>query len=427
MRQTLRHPDVEQLKQFHPLKDLSEDQLELLARSQVILHADKGEQILKRGDRTPESYLLLAGEVELKAQDGLQKRIQAGTDSARSPIAQLLPRRYTVTANSPIEFLRLDFQLLESLIETSQLLHRDSTLVVEQQSDPRQSDSDFGLPEESMLLEKLRSDLSTDTFVLPSLPDIAMRIGRAVNDESSNAERIARVVQTDPAMTAKIIRAANSAMYAVQQPVDTCTGAVMRLGFNTTHKLVLSYALREIFRARGPKMQQRVRSLWIHSTRVAALAFILARLTKKGLNPEHALLAGLVHDIGELAVLSYVEQIETLNLSDEQIQYAAEQLRSEAGGLILERWEFPEDFVRTAREAEDWHRDPGPKPDYCDLVIVAQLHSYVGTERMRNLPNLGELPCFAKLGLDELTPRQSLKILDSAQRQIDEAQSLLNV
>ncbi len=425
MSQTPLHPDAQSLKQFHSLADLSDDQLELLARSQFIQQADRGEKVLKIGDKTPESFLLLSGEVELAAQDGVRKRIEAGTESARDPIAQLLPRRYSVTARSFIEFIRLDFQLLESVRETSQLLHKDSSMLLKHDSDPMDSDPGFALPEKSMLIDRLRADLEADRFILPSLPDIAIRIGRAINDDTSNAEHISCVIQTDPAMAAKIMRAANSAMYAIQNPVNTCSAAVMRLGFNTTHKLVLSYALREIFRARDPMLQHRVRRLWKHSTRVAALAHVLAHVTRR-FNREHALLAGLVHDIGELAVLSYLDHLQDLNFSETDIQNAATELRGKAGGLVLQRWEFPDDFVCTALGAEDWYRDPHPNADYCDLIIVAQLHSYVGTERMRDLPNMGDLPCFAKLGLGELTPKQSLKILDSAQRRIDEALSLLN-
>ncbi len=426
MKQTTLHPDAKRLGQFLSLKDLSNEQLDLLARSQFIQQAHQGEKLLERGDRTPGSFLLLSGEVELVAQDGVRKLIKAGSESARAPLAQLLPRRYTVTACCLIEFLRLDFQLLECLRESSELSRRDSSMVVEHDSDSLSANSGFGQQEEGMLIDRLRTDLTTDRFILPSLPDIAMRIGRAINDDSSDAERITRIIQTDPAIAAKIMRAANSAMYTVQNPVNTCSAAVMRLGFNTTQKLVLTFALREIFQTRDPKLQKRVQALWSHSTHIAALSYVLARVIRQ-FNPEHAMLAGLLHDIGEMAILSYVDRLSTLNLDAKDVDAAVTRLRADAGGMILQRWEFPDDFVSTAQGAEDWHRNPHPKADYCDLVIVAQLHSYVGTDRMRDLPNMGQLPCFAKLGLDELTPKQSLKILNSAQRQIDEAQSLLNL
>ena len=88
---------------------------------------------------------------------------------------------------------------------------------------------------------------------------------------------------------------------------------------------------------------------------------------------------------------------------------------------------FAEDFTVTALESEHWTRDPAPEPDYCDLVIAAQLHSFVGTPQARDLPHIGQTACFRKLNLGELTPRQSLKILDQANEQLVQAEQLLGL
>ncbi len=418
-------PDPLKLKHFHSLKDLSKSQLTLLAQSQPVHRAVKGQEVLKYGDTLRKSFLLLSGSIVLIARDGLKKIIQAGTESARNPIAQLLPRQYQVIATSTIEYLLLDFELLESLREDSQLRRGGtSSMLVEHTEMDSDSDREFGLPEEDLLVGRLREDLARDKLVLPSLPDTALRIGRAINDESINAARLARIVQNDPAITAKLIRAANSAMYAGLAGVDTCAAAITRLGFNTTHSLVLNFALREVFRARNAVAKRTMLQLWQHSSHVAALAKVLSQVSRQ-FNPEHAMLAGLLHDIGELAVISYADKALHYQVNAQNLQKASAELRADVGGLILENWDFPNDLVTCAREAEDWHRDPNSQPDYCDLIIVAQLHSYVGSERMRELPSMGELPCFKKLGLEELTPKQSLKILDNAQRQVQETQNML--
>jgi HD-like signal output (HDOD) protein len=401
------------LRQFASLEGLSDQQLELLAQSLFIHQAGKGERLVRRGDEEPFSLLLLAGTVELVAMDGARKRIQAGRPEAATPIAQLMPRRYDVTATAPVAFLKLDPGLQEELRETSKQLQQDSALSVFHSPSGIDFQHGFALADEELLTERIRDDLNRGRMVLPSLPETALRIGRALNDERASAERIARLIQADPAMTAKVVRAANSALYGGRQPVDSCTAAVVRLGTTTTHKLVLSFALREVFRAESGAIRRAMEDLWRHSTRVAAICYVLARLTRR-FDAEHALLAGLVHDIGKVALLSYADQMPELARDPLQLARTMATLRGSLGAAILERWDFAEDVIVAARDAEHWTRNPGPDADYCDLVIIAQLHSYVGTPRMQELPHLGQLPCFTKLELGELTPRLSIKILEKA-------------
>lgn len=417
------HPDIKLLRKFKSLHDLSDEQLELLAQSLEIKSATKGTRVIKHGDTRAYSFLLLAGELQLIAADGGRQFIAADSDSARNPIAQLIPRKYQVTAATPIVYLEVDGALLDDLQENSHL-DNTSSMLVEHDSNYFSEKGDFGLPDQDLLVEHMRHDLEQDRLILPSLPEVAIRIGRALNDNVTDAAKIAKMIQADPAMTAKIVKTANSALYAGRQAVDSCNGAIVRLGVNTTHKLVLSFALKELFHGSSPVLKRQMAALWEHSTRVAAVCYVLARLTRR-FNPEHALLAGLVHDIGNVAILSYADRFHELGHSEQQLKAAITHLRGEVGAMILKKWQFSEDFVLVAREAENWMRDPAPEADYCDLVIIAQLHSYVGTEEMKHLPHLGDVACFSKLELGELTPRMSLKILEKAKDQLKHAQALL--
>jgi HD-like signal output (HDOD) protein len=417
------HPDIKLLRKFHFLQELSEEQLELLAQSLEIKSAPKGKRVIQQGETQAYSFLLLAGEVELLASDGGKQFIAATSDSARNPIAQLVPRKYHVTAASPILFLEVDTALLKELLESSQF-DNHSAMRVEHDSTFFFSHEPFGVSDQDLLSERLRNDIEQDKLILPSLPEVAIRIGRALNDNITDASKIARMIQVDPAMTAKIVKAANSALYAGRQPVDSCTGAIVRLGINITHKLVLSFALREVFHAKQPTLRKHMQTLWSHSTRVAAICYVLARLTRR-FNPEHAMLAGLIHDIGNLAILSYADRFQELEHNEQHLLSAITLLRDEIGAMILKKWQFSEDFVLVAREAEHWMRDPTAEADYCDLVIIAQLHSYVGTQQLAELPRLDQIPGFAKLKLGELTPRMSLKILEKAEGELAQAEALL--
>lgn len=77
------------------------------------------------------------------------------------------------------------------------------------------------------------------------------------------------------------------------------------------------------------------------------------------------------------------------------------------------------------QEAENWLREHDEEADYADLVIVAQLHTYIGSEEMMTLPTLDQVPALKRLNLGELTPKLSLKILDKADKKISHAREML--
>ena len=144
----------------------------------------------------------------------------------------------------------------------------------------------------------LRRDLENDCLELPSLPDVAVAVTKALGDKASDASDIADIIQTDPAITAKLVKAANSAMYGHCRPVTTCTATVIRLGSALTHKLVMSLSVRELFTSSSPILLNRMRELWRHSTEIAAICYVLARYDTR-FSPDQALLVGLLHDIGK--------------------------------------------------------------------------------------------------------------------------------
>jgi HD-like signal output (HDOD) protein len=199
---------------------------------------------------------------------------------------------------------------------------------------------------------------------------------------------------------------------------------VIRLGTNTTHNLVLTFALRELFLTDSPLLKTYMQQLWEHSIKISALCYVLAKMIG-GFEPEHALLAGLLHDIGEVAILNYATRFSEVLSEQATLNQVIKELRSDIGSSILSNWGFMDDLVTAAAEAEHWHREHPGSADYADLVIIAQLHSYIGSAKMREHPPLNEVPAFNKLDIGELTPKMSLKILDRAEEKIQRAEALL--
>jgi len=258
---------------------------------------------------------------------------------------------------------------------------------------------------------------------LPSLPDVAVRLGRALKNQNTDIKQLARLVQMDPAITAKLIKAANSPLYYRNRKIQTCLDALMTLGLDVTHKLVVSFVLRELFRTNSKHIEIRMQKVWNHSIRVAALCHVLARLTRK-LPPEQALLSGLLHDVGVIGILTYADRYPEIDTRANILDGIITGMRATVGEMILSHWQFPKNTITAAREAEDWMRDHGPELDDCDLVMVAQIHSFMGTPKIQEVPSLDEIPAFHRLGFIDLTPKKSMKILEKAEQQIAEVEAL---
>jgi HD-like signal output (HDOD) protein len=412
-----KRPPPQTLRRFHPLKHLNEIQLELLANSLRILYAPAGKKLLERGDSSPYSLYLLKGRLRLTSNDGRITDISDQSSQASNPIAHLIPRRYEVSALCPVEYMLIDNPLLEGVLSD----HTDGYTATEinlVEDDPEHRIS------EAQLSKALQDDLENDCLVLPSLPDIAVRVGREMNEENTNANRLASIIHTDPVITAKLIRAANSPLYGGINPVETCSAAVIRLGTNTTHNLVLTFALRELFITRSAVLKQHMRKLWEHSVKVSVISYALAKLTGR-FDPEHALLAGLLHDIGVVAILDYCKRFADILQDEGRLDRVIQNLRSVTSARILQTWGFIEELVEVAEQAENWFRDKEGPADYADLVIVAQLHGFIGSTKMRELPTLDQVPAFKRLELGELTPQKTAKVLETADDMLDRLRAML--
>ncbi|NNJ92598.1 MAG: HDOD domain-containing protein [Gammaproteobacteria bacterium] len=418
---------IKDLKQFNHFAQGNEIRLQSIIDHVQVSNVPKGAKIIELGDTSEFGYFLLSGSLILKAADGGVKVIEAGTESARNQVAQLVPRRYQVISSTPVTYLKVPNPLLNAFhgagseeMESSIILEEDG---VGGSDEETQTASEFAF--ENEISYQLYQELQNDTLVLPSLPDIAIRVGEALKDETKNVHHIAEIAQTDPAITAKLVKAANSAMYGGSGKVDSCSGAVIRLGTQVTHQLVMTFAMKELFQTSSKLLNRRMKRLWEHSARVAAVSHVLAKKLGK-FDPEHALLAGLVHDIGVLAIINYATQFPEAQENRQILDSTIKSLRGQVGSMILTKWGFPEDLPAVAADAENWTRSPASKrADYTDIVIIAQLHSFIGTDDMATAPAIDAVPSFKRLGLSQLTPKMSLKLLDEAKEEIAEARALL--
>lgn len=266
----------------------------------------------------------------------------------------------------------------------------------------------------------LLKDIRHNCLKLPSLPEVALRVRKAAEDENASAADIARLIALDPALSARLLRVANSALYRGSRPIDNLQTAVARLGNRTVRSLVATLAMQQLFQTPSSALKARMNELWLHSTEVATLASALAaRFTK--LDPHEALLAGLLHDIGALPILARAEDFPEIVGHPPRLEHTIERLHTVIGRLVLEAWDFPPLLVAAAAEHEDLGRYSA-EVDYADVVLVANLHSYLGSPHRHAAVNWADVPAVAKLGL---TPAESLLALEEARSQIVELKAIL--
>ena len=155
-------------------------------------------------------------------------------------------------------------------------------------------------------------------------------------------------------------------------------------------------AKEQLFQATYTLVDKLMRNSWAHSTEVACLSNVLCRHFTK-LRPDKATLAGLVHEIGALPILTYVDDKD--DLSEKEVMQVIDELHPEIGSRILKAWDFPAELLDVPNQYLDFSR-ANASTDYADLVLVANLQSRSGTSHPLTDMDCSQVIAFDHLGLD---------------------------
>jgi HD-like signal output (HDOD) protein len=147
-------------------------------------------------------------------------------------------------------------------------------------------------------------------------------------------------------------------------------------------------------------LEHHLQDLWQRSTRVAALAYVLARTCTR-VNPDEALLTGMMHGIGKLYVLTRATDHPELFADTDTLDAIIREWHPSIGKAILETWEFPEDMARAVGEQEDHTRTEPEAPDLADVVSIALLMAAHPADPAALEAALQSLPAGGRLGLNE--------------------------
>lgn len=253
--------------------------------------------------------------------------------------------------------------------------------------------------DENAFLETLYKAIDSNRLTLPTLPEVAIQVRNAVEQENSTAKEVADIVATDAALSARLLHVANSPLYRGRVQIDSLQMAVARLGVRLVRSLVVSLIMQQIFQPTNDLLDKKFRQVWEESVHVAALSRVLAGGLDH-LDRDQAMLGGLIHNIGALPILALAEEYEGLLENPQELDRVIDTLSPTVGTHIMQVWDFPPALVSVTEHFLDLAYQSKGEADYAEVVLVARLEALVGNANTLPMTEWAKVPAFQKVGVE---------------------------
>jgi HD-like signal output (HDOD) protein len=220
----------------------------------------------------------------------------------------------------------------------------------------------------------LAQELSSGKVELPSFPDIAIKVRKVLADDNVNLDMVLRVVSSEPTLAARLLQIANSAALNFNgSQIHDLRSAVQRMGLNMVRSASIAFAMAQMKKAHDLKgLEEPMTALWQRCTAVAAMCHVVARRMTK-VNPDAAMLAGLLHGVGELYILTRANKHPALFADRPAYETIVRDWHVSVAQALLENWEISEDIVKAVSEFEDLDRRHTGPANMSDVLTVAHL------------------------------------------------------
>ena len=239
----------------------------------------------------------------------------------------------------------------------------------------------LNLPSQSDILSVLTQDLDS----LPSFPQVAAKLLEVSNNDTASLDEVAKIVETDPGISIKVLELVNSAYYGLSRKVTTLSDAVVMLGLDEIKKMALNMAVFENLFKDGETKEFNRLMFWRHSLAVAVLSMKIAQRIEYP-NPDEAYTAGLLHDVGKIfldlnGVKDYGDFIRRLSEStDLVIEKERQELglgHDDIGAFFCTRWQLPDTLVLAVK----YHHQPFEHHDLTDeekkLISIVSMADFL--------------------------------------------------
>jgi HD-like signal output (HDOD) protein len=259
-------------------------------------------------------------------------------------------------------------------------------------------------------VQALAAELSLGAVDIPGFPAIVQKIREVLADETSSAEKVARVVGADPVLAARLLNLANSvAILGTARPATDLRTAVSRVGLNAVRSTTYAHAVRILSHCEALRgLEKPLEVLHRQTAQVASLSHVIAGKYTK-VQPDAAMLAGLLHSSGRLYLLARAGKHRGLFADAAAFRTVERDWHLSVAVALLENWRVPEEIVHAIAESEDLTREPRGAPALTDVVMLA-----VAIGRNAGQPEvlestLRDAKCLARFGLNSTAVAEMLE------------------
>jgi len=232
---------------------------------------------------------------------------------------------------------------------------------------------------ENALLTILIEKIKNDSIVLPTLPEIAIKIRETADDPEVNLTAMAHVIGQDPALSARMVRVANSAFMGRSVKVENLNQAVTRIGLRQIKNIATAIAMEQLFVSKNELVREYMKESWQKTVNVACVAMATLQIWLKNhkrtsLNIDTLTLVALVHSIGVLPILIEAERHEEVFANPRFLDVAIQRMAGKLGGAIMRSWEFTGEFVEVT---ENWNNlsFQTEQVSYIDFVRIGAIYN----------------------------------------------------
>ena len=273
-------------------------------------------------------------------------------------------------------------------------------------------------------VDGLATDISSGEFLLPSWPEIAVQINRALDNDECSMEQVVRLIGSEPVLAARLLKVVNSDLHDGGEPIKDLRTAVNRLGVDVVRGEAISLSTEQschglVLRPIKPYLAE----LWRHSIRVAAITYILAKQYTK-ISPDEAHLAGLLHDVGKLYVLMRIQDNPVFIDNERSLQEIMDAWHTSIGAAIIESWKFSEELAAAVRDHELYDLEGVRSPNLTDVVAVANLLANQQKVESVNQIDLNKIPACHRL---RLHPEINAEVIRASEKEIHVLHQLLGI
>jgi HD-like signal output (HDOD) protein len=369
-----------------------------------------GAIVFNRGTEVDALIYIVKGNVYMEADNGSGLEISAHTFKALYPLSAGKLHYFTAIAGSDVTVIYLSKAILQA----------DQAPVAPQDNELKISES----LQDNPFFNHFYQHFTQGELKIPSFPDIALKLRIAIQQDCDVAD-IVKIVNLDPVISAKLIQVVNSPVYRPATPISNCFDAINRLGLTTTRNLVTAFSMKNLTQSKNKATKKLMQHNWLQSIKVSSISHTLAQLTQK-VDPDEALLAGLLHNIGALPILTFADSFQEGTYQATDIDLCINEIQGQIGSIILDAWGFPDKLRQIPLQSANWFTSTTEELNLSDIVLLAKYHNLLTSPGKADLPLLITLPAFQKLEHQPLTPEMSLQLLHDAKQQIAETMSFFS-